>query len=377
MDRSWEYGRHWWQEMVDMKSVQETRFKAAIKVIQSLPKNGLFWLTHEMMLKFYSICKQANEGAYKLSRPGFLDPIGRYKWDAWSSLGGMTKEEVMIAYVEEMKKIIETTLMTEKEELLHAIGPFYEIVGDKKSGRSSDLTSDLGNALTSTPSAKTVIGKAESPDSGAESEEEEFLEEAKAAEQSDTDMKVTTKSGKYKNLKIIVNNGYGKDSFIQDIQDDIQAISSLNGGGVKEVKPVEQNLEQTGKIAVCIQQDINDDHVEDISGTWHLTSDSDSEVYCDYKEQFGQEESLDNFTSSSGIFQYYMGSDPNKPLDNSVFSEAVQGPPGTGNIGTMQVAAVEGKGEVKHGGEDGRSNSGAAHEDGDMEMETAQGAASE
>ena len=32
--------------------------------------------------------------------------------------------------------------MTEKvEELLHVIGPFYEIVEDKKSGRSSDLTS--------------------------------------------------------------------------------------------------------------------------------------------------------------------------------------------------------------------------------------------
>lgn len=32
--------------------------------------------------------------------------------------------------------------MTEKvEELLHVIGPFYEIVEDKKSGKSSDLTS--------------------------------------------------------------------------------------------------------------------------------------------------------------------------------------------------------------------------------------------
>jgi hypothetical protein len=32
--------------------------------------------------------------------------------------------------------------MTDKvEELLNVIGPFYEIVEDKKSGRSSDLTS--------------------------------------------------------------------------------------------------------------------------------------------------------------------------------------------------------------------------------------------
>lgn len=40
-------------------------------------------------------------------------------------------------------QILETIPMTEKvEELLHVIGPFYEeIVEDKKSGRSSDLTS--------------------------------------------------------------------------------------------------------------------------------------------------------------------------------------------------------------------------------------------
>ncbi|EHB01894.1 Acyl-CoA-binding domain-containing protein 5 [Heterocephalus glaber] len=78
-------------------------------------------------------------------------------------------------------------------------------------------------------------------------------------------------------------------------------------------------------------------------------------------EQFGQEESLDNFTSNIGPFHYYVGGDPNKPLENSGFPEDVQGPPGTGNIGTMQVVAVEVKGEVKHGGEDGRSNSGAPH----------------
>ncbi|XP_004859950.1 acyl-CoA-binding domain-containing protein 5 isoform X3 [Heterocephalus glaber] len=312
-DRAWERGRRWRLEMADAKSVHETRFEAAVKVIQSLPKNGSFQPTHEMMLKFYSFYKQATEGPCKLSRPGFWDPIGRYKWDAWSSLGDMTKEEAMIAYVEEMKKIIETMPMTEKvEELLHVIGPFYEIVEDKKSGRSSDLTSDK---------------------------------------------QMMKKSGEHKNLEVIVTNGYDKDSFIQDVQDGIQATSFLNGGRAEEVKPVEQNVEQTGKTAVCVHQDINDDHIEDVSGIQHLTSDSDSEVYCDSMEQFGQEESLDNFTSDIGPFHYYVGGDPTTPLENSGFPEDVQGPPGTGSIGTVQVVAV--KGEVKHGGEDGRSNSGA------------------
>ncbi|KAM6162577.1 acyl-CoA-binding domain-containing protein 5 [Erethizon dorsatum] len=361
-DSSWDRGRRWRLEMADTKSVHETRFEAAVKVIQSLPKNGSFQPTHEMMLKFYSFYKQATEGPCKLSRPGFWDPIGRYKWDAWSSLGDMTKEEAMIAYVEEMKKIIETMPMTEKvEELLHAIGPFYEIVEDKKSGRSSDLTSDLGNVLTSTPNAKTVNGKAESSDSGAESEEEEAQEEVKGAEQSDNDKKMMKKSGEHKNLEIIVTNGYDKDSFIQDIQDDIQATSSLNGRSAEGGKPVEQSLEEAGKTTVCLHQDINDDHVEDVSGIQHLTSDSDSEVYCDSMEQFGQEESLDSFMSNTGPFQYSVSDDPNKPLENPGFPEDVQVPPGDGSTGAMQVVALEGRGEVKHGGEDGGSHGGAPH----------------
>jgi hypothetical protein len=36
--------------------------------------------------------------------------------------------------------------------------------------------------------------------------------------------------------------------------------------------------------------DRNEDPSEDASGIHHLTSDSDSEVYCDSMEQFGQEE---------------------------------------------------------------------------------------
>ncbi|KAM7155324.1 acyl-CoA-binding domain-containing protein 5 isoform 1-T1 [Molossus nigricans] len=371
-DRPWGRGWRWRLEMADTRSVHETRFEAAVKVIQSLPKNGSFQPTNEMMLKFYSFYKQATEGPCKLSRPAFWDPIGRYKWDAWNSLGDMTKEEAMIAYVEEMKKILETMPMTESvEELLHVIGPFYEIVEDKKSGKSSDLTSvrlekiskyleDLGNVLTSPPNAKTVNGKAESSDSGAESEEEE-AQEVKGAEQSDNDKKTMKKSTEHKNLETTVTNGYDTDSFVKDVQNDIHATSSLSDRSTEEVKPVDQNLEQTGETAVCVHQDINDDHIEDVSGIQHLTSDSDSEVYCDSMEQLGQEESLDSFTSNNGPFRYYLGGDPNKPLENSGFPEDVQISPGNGNIGEMQVVAVEGKGEVKHGGEDGRSNSGAPH----------------
>uniref|UniRef100_A0A8C6IC87 Acyl-CoA-binding domain-containing protein 5 n=1 Tax=Mus spicilegus TaxID=10103 RepID=A0A8C6IC87_MUSSI len=301
-DRPWDRGRRWQLEMADTPSVYETRFEAAVKVIQSLPKNGSFQPTNEMMLKFYSFYKQATEGPCKLSRPGFWDPIGRYKWDAWSSLGDMTKEEAMIAYVEEMKKIIETMPMTEKvEELLHVIGPFYEIVEDKKSSKSSDLTSD-----------KKMMKKS-------------------------TD----------KNLEIIVTNGY-KGSFVQDIQSDIHTDSSRSTRSSEDEKPGDESSQQTGNTIVCVHQDRNEDPSEDASGIHHLTSDSDSEVYCDSMEQFGQEE-------------YYLGGDPTQHLESSGFCEDAQQSPGNGSIGKMWMVAVKGKGEVKHGGEDGRSSSGAPH----------------
>uniref|UniRef100_A0ABK0MB14 Acyl-CoA-binding domain-containing protein 5 n=1 Tax=Rattus norvegicus TaxID=10116 RepID=A0ABK0MB14_RAT len=331
--------------MADTRSVYETRFEAAVKVIQSLPKNGSFQPTNEMMLRFYSFYKQATEGPCKLSRPGFWDPIGRYKWDAWSSLGDMTKEEAMIAYVEEMKKIIETMPMTEKvEELLHVIGPFYEIVEDKKNSKSSDLTSDLGNVLTSS-NAKAVNGKAESSDSGAESEEEEAQEELKGAEQSGSDDKKMMTKSTDKNLEIIVTNGY-KDSFAQD--SDIHTDSSRSARRSEDKKPTDQSSQQTGNTVLCVHQDTNEDPGEDASGVHHLTSDSDSEVYCDSMEQFGQEE-------------YYLGGDPAQHLEGSGFCEDAQLSPGNGSIGKMQMRAVKGKGEVKHGGEDGRSSSGTPH----------------
>lgn len=83
----------------------EKQFQAAVRVIQGLPKNGSYRPPYEVMLRFYSYYKQATVGSCKIPRPGFWDPIGRYKWDAWSRLGKMSKEEAMAAYISEMKKV--------------------------------------------------------------------------------------------------------------------------------------------------------------------------------------------------------------------------------------------------------------------------------
>ncbi|KAM6399312.1 acyl-CoA-binding domain-containing protein 4 [Rhynochetos jubatus] len=108
------------------------------------------------MLRFYSYYKQATAGCCQGPRPGFWDPIGRYKWDAWHSLGRMSKEEAMAAYVAEMKKvaqkIIDTVPMDETtEEMFGYFEPLYEVIHDmprppeaffKRKGGDQERTAD-------------------------------------------------------------------------------------------------------------------------------------------------------------------------------------------------------------------------------------------
>ncbi|XP_063260001.1 acyl-CoA-binding domain-containing protein 4 isoform X2 [Prinia subflava] len=111
------------------------QFRAAVQVIQGLPRSGAYRPSYEEMLRFYSYYKQATAGCCQGPRPGFWDPIGRYKWDAWHSLGSMSKEEAMAAYVAEMKKVaqkvIDTVPMDETtEEMFRYFEPLYEVIHD-------------------------------------------------------------------------------------------------------------------------------------------------------------------------------------------------------------------------------------------------------
>ncbi|XP_052640971.1 acyl-CoA-binding domain-containing protein 4 isoform X3 [Harpia harpyja] len=132
------------------------QFRAAVQVIQGLPRSGSYRPSYEEMLRFYSYYKQATAGRCQGPRPGFWDPIGRYKWDAWHSLGRMSKEEAMAAYVAEMKKVaqkvIDTVPMDETtEEMFGYFEPLYEVIHDmprppeaffKRKGGSQERTAN-------------------------------------------------------------------------------------------------------------------------------------------------------------------------------------------------------------------------------------------
>ncbi|XP_029311687.1 acyl-CoA-binding domain-containing protein 4 [Cottoperca gobio] len=113
----------------------QKRFQVAVDVIHNLPKNGSYRPSYEVMLRFYSLYKQAMCGPCTVPRPGFWDPVGRYKWEAWRRLGEMSSERAMAAYVDEMKnvaqEVIDSIPMNEKTaSLFHHFEPLYLVVDD-------------------------------------------------------------------------------------------------------------------------------------------------------------------------------------------------------------------------------------------------------
>ena len=69
-------------------------FDDALARVKTLPKQP-----NHVLLKLYSLYKQASAGDVNGKRPGMLDMRGRAKYDAWASRKGMDQEEAMAEYI--------------------------------------------------------------------------------------------------------------------------------------------------------------------------------------------------------------------------------------------------------------------------------------
>lgn len=78
--------------MVDLK----TQFESAAQEAQRLSKKP----DNDTLLRLYALYKQATIGNATGKRPGFTDPVGRAKFDAWEKIKGMTAEQAMQKYIE-------------------------------------------------------------------------------------------------------------------------------------------------------------------------------------------------------------------------------------------------------------------------------------
>ena len=54
---------------------------------------------NDAKLKMYALYKQATTGDVQGKRPGFTNPVGRAKYDAWAAVSGMSAEDAEAAYV--------------------------------------------------------------------------------------------------------------------------------------------------------------------------------------------------------------------------------------------------------------------------------------
>lgn len=52
------------------------------------------------LLKIYALYKQSSSGDNADKKPGFSDMVARAKWDAWSSLKGISQEDAMQQYID-------------------------------------------------------------------------------------------------------------------------------------------------------------------------------------------------------------------------------------------------------------------------------------
>ena len=74
----------------------KSKFEQAVAESKRLPVRP----DNKTLLQIYALYKQATLGDATGKRPGFMDLVGRAKWDAWKAIEGKPANEAMQAYVE-------------------------------------------------------------------------------------------------------------------------------------------------------------------------------------------------------------------------------------------------------------------------------------
>lgn len=87
--------------MSDLKN----EFEAAVEKVRTAPEDGPFKPSNDLKLKMYALYRQATDGDVSGKRPGMLDPVGRFKYDAWAKVKGLSSEDAMQQYIDQVQQI--------------------------------------------------------------------------------------------------------------------------------------------------------------------------------------------------------------------------------------------------------------------------------
>ncbi|MCX7814856.1 MAG: acyl-CoA-binding protein [Tepidimonas ignava] len=77
-----------------MSTDAQTAFEAALQRVQTLTRRP----DNNTLLQLYALYKQATEGDNTSPKPGLTDLVARAKWDAWTKLKGLARDEAMRRY---------------------------------------------------------------------------------------------------------------------------------------------------------------------------------------------------------------------------------------------------------------------------------------
>ncbi|MCX7742812.1 MAG: acyl-CoA-binding protein [Tepidimonas sp.] len=77
-------------------SSAQAAFDAALQRVKTLTQRP----DNATLLQLYALYKQATEGDNRSPKPSLTDLVTRAKWDAWTKLQGMSRDEAMQRYAE-------------------------------------------------------------------------------------------------------------------------------------------------------------------------------------------------------------------------------------------------------------------------------------
>lgn len=77
-------------------SDHDADFTQAVSAVNALTDDP----GNDVKLRLYALYKQGTVGDVDGKRPGFTNPVGRAKYDAWASVSGMSAADARLAYVQ-------------------------------------------------------------------------------------------------------------------------------------------------------------------------------------------------------------------------------------------------------------------------------------
>jgi diazepam-binding inhibitor (GABA receptor modulating acyl-CoA-binding protein) len=81
------------------------RFEAAAEDAKVEPTSSKIGASNANMANIYGLYKQANKGDINIPQPWAVQVTEKAKWDAWNARKGMSTEDAMQAYIDEVEKL--------------------------------------------------------------------------------------------------------------------------------------------------------------------------------------------------------------------------------------------------------------------------------